>query len=280
MFGKKISFSILACLLFFVGSAQAQNDIRKVDFKNFTYETDNAIEEKTRVTVKNGEFYSKKEDESLYFEVSGVEYGDLTGDGRDEAIIRILYNTGGSGNFTSGFVYTMKNGKPVVLTEFEGGDRAYGGIVSAKVIDGQLVVERNAAGENGGSCCPEFIETTRYKWDGKELVQVGEAASRELYPAKRVSFEKGSSMSVFSLKIPGGEIRRYLVGARKGQTLIVSTNAKPAKNVSYRLVRGNGLDKEMPNGMTVKLSENGDYVFELSNNTEKDLTVSVKVEIN
>ena len=36
----------------------------------------------------------------------------------------------------------------------------------------------------------------------------------------------------------------------------------------------------MPSGITVKLNENGDFVFELSNNAERDLNVSVTVQIN
>lgn len=282
MFSKKLNFSILACLLFLVVSAQAQNDIHKVDFKNFTYEIGVEGEDKIKATVKNGEYMrqTKDRDDDLYFEVSGVEYGDLTGDGRDEAVVRILYNTGGSGNFTSGLVYTLKNGKPVVLAELEVGDRGFGGIVSAKVVGNLLVVERNDAGENGAACCPEFIVTTRYKLNGSELAEVGESTRLELHPAKRIAFEKGTSMAVFSLTVPTGEIQRYVVGARKGQTLLISSNAKPATNISYRLVRGDGSETELPNGLSVKLNENGDYLFELSNNTEKDLTISVKVAIN
>jgi hypothetical protein len=86
-------------------------------------------------------------------------------------------------------------------------------------------------------------------------------------------------MSVFDVNIPKGEIKRFVVGARSGQSLRVSSNAKQAKSIFYRLVRGDGDEKEIANGMSVKLNKNGDYVFELSNNTENDLSVSVTVEI-
>jgi hypothetical protein len=268
-------------MLLFAAAVHAQNDIRQVDFKNFTYVIGNLSgENKMKVTVKNGEFFRDKDDDKLYFSVQSVEYGDINSDGNEEAIVITVYNSGGTGNFSDGFVFTLKNGKPVVLTGFEGGDRAEGGLVGAKVSDGILVVERNSPGEFGGACCPQVIETTRYKWNGKRLVQVGKIESRELYPATRISFVKGSSKSIFEANIPKGEIKRFVVGARSGQTLRVSSNAKPAKSVFYRLVRGDGDEKEIDGGMTVRLNKNGDYVFELSNTSDVDLSVSVSVEIN
>lgn len=281
MFKKQIFGIVFVLLLLFAATVYAQDDIRKIDFKNFTYVIGNLSgENKMKVTVKNGEFFRNKEDDKLYFSVQSVEYGDINGDGQDEAIVTTVYNSGGTGNFSDGFVFTLKNGKPIVLTGFEGGDRAYGGLVSAKVSNGILVVERNSPGEFGGSCCAEFIETTRYRWNGKQLAQIGKTESRELYPATRISFTKGSSMSIFDVNIPKGEIKRFVVTARSGQTLRVTSNAKPAKSVFYRLVRGDGDEKDIANGMTVKLNKNGDYVFELSNNTENDLSISVSVEIN
>jgi hypothetical protein len=281
VFKKQVFGIIFALSALFIASTNAQSDVRKIDFKNFTYEIgDSSGENKMKITVKNGEFFRNKEDDKFYFSVMSVEYGDINGDAKDEAIITTVYNSGGTGNFSDGWIFTFKNGKPVVLTEFEGGDRAYGGLVSAKVSDGFLIVERNSPGENGGNCCAEFIETTRYKWNGTELVQVGEVKSRELYPATRISFKKGTSMIVFDVSIPKGDIKRFVVQARSGQTLRVSSNAKPSKNIFYRLVRGNGDEKEISGGIIVKLNKNGDYVFELANNSEKDLSISVTVEIN
>lgn len=281
MFDKKnILIAFVFALLFGV-SVKAQSDIRKIDFNNFTYEmNDFEGENKIKITVKNGEYFRDQEDDKLYFKVMSVNYGDLDGDKKDEAVVITVFNSGGTGNFTNGLVFTIRNNKPVVLTEFEGGDRADGGLVSAKIVNNLLVVERNSPGENGGACCPEFIETTRYKWNEAELAPSGETESRELYPAARISFNKKTSSSIFTLKIANGEIKRFVVEARKGQTLQVLSNAKPASDISYRLVRGDGVEKEISGGLAVKLNENGDYIFEISNFSEKDLTVSVTVKIN
>jgi hypothetical protein len=173
---KKILL-LLSITTIFVFSVNAQNDIRKVDFNNFKYSILNLSGEKIeKITVKNGK--SQKKKKSFSVEVSG--YGDLDGDGKDEAIIKTIQNTGGSGNFSNAIIFTMKNGKPVVLTEFVGGDRGDGGIISATIKDKMLIVEQNKLGEKGGACCPEFVTTTNYELKASKLVQVGTQQTRKL----------------------------------------------------------------------------------------------------
>lgn len=254
----------------------AQSDIRKVDFKNFTYDVQ-IFEKKEKLTLKNGEFDRNTEDDKLFFTASAENYGDLDGDGSEEAVVLTMMNTGGTGNFSSGIIFTMKGGKPVVLTEFEGGDRAYGGLVDAKILNKMLIVQQYDVGETGGACCPEFIVTKTYKWNGKELEQVGKQERRELYPLNRIKFEKGSSLSIIPVNLEKYDRKRFVVGARKGQTLLVSSGAK---GISYNLFKGEGEVENTDNGMIVKLKETGDFVFEVVNDNEKDVNISITVEIN
>src|SRR3954462_3057709 len=110
-----LAFIVLAA----VAAAQAQTDIRKIDFKNFTYTPSCTGEKPENVTVENGELSREKQEKDyvdrFYFKIFQVEYGDVTGDGVDDAIILSECNTGGTGNFTEGWVYSMKDGKPVVV---------------------------------------------------------------------------------------------------------------------------------------------------------------------
>jgi hypothetical protein len=255
--------------------SNAQSAIRKVDFKNFTYNVD-VFETKEKLRVKNGEYFRDKGDDKLFFSVNVEGYGDLNGDGNEEAVIVTLMNTGGTGNFTNGMIYTMKDGKPVVLTQFEGGDRAYGGIASAKIEDGILIVERNDPGEDGGNCCPQFIITTRYKWNGKKLVQTGKEDKRELYPSTRISFEKGKSSAIIPVSLGNQDRKRFVIGARKGQTLTITTKTK---GIAFDLWKGDGDPTEIANGVVIKLNETGDYVFDVSNTNEKDINLTMTVEI-
>lgn len=111
------------------GHLHAQRDaIRMVDFKNFTYVAPEClVEEGTPITIKGGMF--ERAIDSRYtevFEVREVAYGDLTGDGQDDAAVITACNSGGSRVATEAVVFTLKNGKPERLTTIEGGDRAAG----------------------------------------------------------------------------------------------------------------------------------------------------------
>jgi hypothetical protein len=262
------------------GKADVDKAIRKVDFKNFTYEPFCAGEESEKVTVKNGE-YSKetKEKDSdfvdhFYFNVFDITYGDVDGDNSEDAIVLSVCNTGGTGNFSEGFVFTMKNGKASLLTRIEGGDRAYGGLRSAKVESGLVVVEANDVGEAGGACCPEFVVTTKYKWDGKALKKSGTESRKELYPEERVSFPKGASKT--TIKVTVDENKRYVLGARAGQTLNVSIDTDKA---SVSLIKGDADVTDGTNGFSARLSKNGDYTIQVQNISDKPTAVTVTIEI-
>ncbi|MEK7723921.1 MAG: hypothetical protein AAB336_06200, partial [Acidobacteriota bacterium] len=71
--------------------------------------------------------------------------------------------------------------------------------------------------------------------------------------------------------------KRFVVGAKKGQTLLVSSSAK---GISYNLFTGEGDVENTENGMIVKLKETGDFVFEVVNDNENDVSISITVEIN
>ncbi|HXG27550.1 MAG TPA: hypothetical protein VNJ47_01705 [Nevskiales bacterium] len=155
-------------------------DIRTVDFRNFTYAVYCVSEDgrPIEITVRDGEFRRESEHDPLLLNVLSVSYGDLTGDGAPEAAVATGCNTGGTGQFTEGLVYTMRGGQPVLIGRVEGGDRAFGGIASLAIERGRLVVERYATDEDGPACCPRYIDTTRLRWEGAELVPEGGAVRR------------------------------------------------------------------------------------------------------
>jgi hypothetical protein len=257
-----------------------QSDVHGLDFKNFTYRPLCIGTTPKRVTVKDGE-YSKETQMDGYvdrfsFNVMDVSYGDLNGDGKDEAIVLGVCNTGGTGNFSEGFIYTLRAGKPVLIARIPGGDRAYGGLRSATVSKGILSVESNDVGESGGACCPEFAITTQYKLTANKLAAFGRPTRRELYPGLRLVFDSGTSGTTIRLHIDTGDLKRYMVTARSGQVMFVSVNTDKA---SVRLL-DDAQVTEGENGFSAKLPKNGDYTFEVQNITDKaiDVTVSVKIK--
>lgn len=156
-----------------------ENNIRNIDFENFTYppRCSNKPVKVVNGTLNNTRLVNgwwETIDDSLpsYFSVEKTVYGDINGDGREEAIVEVLCNTGGTGQFTSAFVFAMKRGKPVVVAELEEGDRGFGGIVDLEIINNVLVVTRNEG--HTSNCCGDFIVTTRFRLSKtNKLVIVG-----------------------------------------------------------------------------------------------------------
>jgi hypothetical protein len=277
---NKIFFAVIASLVISM-SVFTQSNIRQVNFKNFTYAAYCAGEETEKITVKNGEFSkeTKYDDftERFYFNVFGITYGDLNGDKKDEAVILTVCNTGGTGNFSEGFIYTMKAGKPSLLARIPGGDRAFGGLREAKVEGGLLVIDQNDGERNQANCCSEYAVISKYRLNGTKLNLVGKPVSRELYPAQRVSFDKGASKTTLTVTVD--EIKRFKVGARAGQTLTVSFKSPNAENIFLSLVEGEADVAESENPLIAKLNRTGDFIFQVQNSYKLPSQVTLTIEI-
>ena len=271
--------AFIAFLLLSTLATSAQSDIHSVDFKNFTYSAYCASEDPQNIKVKDAE-YSKETPKDgyvdrIWFKAFSIKYGDLNGDGKDEAVILSVCNTGGTGNFSEGYIYSMKAGKPTLLARIPGGDRAYGGLTEASVDNGVLIVERNDVGETGAACCPESILTEHYKLAGSQIVEIGKPSRRPFVPTERVQFVRGTSGSTFKVAIPAGESKRYLVGARGGQILIASVSSD---KVTVRLLE----EADVTNGVntiTAKLPKSGDYTVEVENTASLDMEVTVNIRV-
>ncbi|MFN6964905.1 MAG: hypothetical protein ACK4S4_14220 [Pyrinomonadaceae bacterium] len=271
--------TIIAAAVACSAHAQTAAGIRSVDFKNFTYSPFCAGDKPERVTVKNGEYSYEKQEadyvDRMFFQVFSINYGDATGDGKDEAVVLTVCSTGGTGNFSEGFVYTMRAGKPVLLARIPGGDRGYGGLRGAGVQDGLIVVDSNDVGDTGAACCPDFIVTTRYRLQGGKLVRSGQAERRPIYPAQRVTFARGASGATLRLLLPAGEGKRLIVGARAGQILSVSTDSE---SVDLRLLEDAQITQDV-GGFSARLPKSGDYTIQLSNFESRPLPVTVNIKI-
>jgi hypothetical protein len=114
-----------------------------------------------------------------------VMYGDVTGDGAEEALIILGVNTEGSAAVNHVYAYTLKNRRPQFLWGFESGDRAWGGLRKAYPKDGGLVIELWGKGtrlggdlvgsEFTGLCCPKSFTRTFYRWQNGGFRQQGGA---------------------------------------------------------------------------------------------------------
>jgi hypothetical protein len=111
-------------------------------------------------------------------------FGDLTGDGLEEAAASVSYNFGGSGGFTGVFVYRYEPAGAKLIGYIKGGDRAQGGVKSVQIANRQLVVETYGPDLNDCMACYGAIVTTKYEWLDGKLVNVGGDTRAFKFPAR------------------------------------------------------------------------------------------------
>jgi len=108
-------------------TAEVLITVRDIDWASRTY----AVGGET-CEVHDGEAeWNRGDGDQGYLWVTEPTFGDLTGDGTEEAIIMTLLNTGGIGRFSSVLIFHMVDGSPVLLEELPGGDRGDGGLDNA-----------------------------------------------------------------------------------------------------------------------------------------------------
>lgn len=116
-------------------------------------------------------------------------YGDLLGDEREEAVVILRYDTGGTMYWYFVYVFASVSGRPEVVAWFHSGDRAARGLHELRVEAGELVVELYDPAKQQGDCCSAGIERRRFRWSrGAFLV----SRKTEFADAKRTSRRRAS----------------------------------------------------------------------------------------
>jgi hypothetical protein len=164
-----------------INEQSPESGIRKIDFKNFTYPWYPSGYAppggERRITLHNGEMKveAAKNTDRLWASLANVSYADLTGDGREEAIVTITTNFDPNGSMACIFVYDLRGNQPKLLWSHETGDRANGGLRTLRVEGFDLVVEqyelkfdetKGSYEEGTALCCPKRFIRTHYRWDG------------------------------------------------------------------------------------------------------------------
>ena len=167
-------------------------EVHRIDFRNFIYvalpsdRKDYHLPES--IQVKDGEFKAGKEMDEVYFGITGIEYGDLTGDGREEAVVHATCGMSmGNGGTDDFYMYVMNKGHVESLGTLSSDEmtRDYlrhqpDGILwrvsSVKVKDGKLDIEWFA---DGSHAAPQFIVTLEYRWNGHAFVMNGAPQKRK-----------------------------------------------------------------------------------------------------
>ena len=137
-----IGILILTCS----GLADAQENIRQVDFRNFTYPLGGPtlghdrlrwldVSAHRRVRLADGKGTAVMPGLTL----KSVEFADVTSDGLEDAVTVIHFDTGGTQQTDYVYIYSFAAGKPKLLAYFHSGDRAASGLHKVYGENGQLV---------------------------------------------------------------------------------------------------------------------------------------------
>lgn len=152
--------------------------IRLIDFANFTYPwvADFGNPKKT-FTLRKGELPPTRNERGLINEMGisleRVDYGDVTGDSNEEAIVILDILTGGSAMPNAIYIYTLQDSNPKLIWSSSTDDRANGGLQRAYAMNGDLIVEKYSPIGAKGDCCPTHFTRAHYKWDGNRFKQNG-----------------------------------------------------------------------------------------------------------
>jgi hypothetical protein len=160
-----------------------QGPISKIDFRNFTYPN---LGSKGRIRVKDGEIEYEVDHCLQGCWIKGVDYLDFTGDGEDEAIVRLVDHMacGSSWAAIYYYIYSVRNGRPHLLWRFATGSETHGGHKDFRIEGKELVFELYGKWENIGGeltfkenrefaddCCPTHFTIYRVMWDEMKFRQ-------------------------------------------------------------------------------------------------------------
>jgi hypothetical protein len=183
---------VAALLLVSVGFADAQQSIRQVDFRNFSYPRTGPLlahdhlqwldlSAKRPIRLSNGK-------DSAGFTLTSIQFADVTGDAKEEAIVVLHYDTGGTQQTDYIYIYSFGSGGPKLLAYCYTGDRAYSGLYKVYGRNGRLLVELYDPKKALGDCCSSGFIRTRYEWRGDRFLasgrrQFGEIKLQEYSPS-------------------------------------------------------------------------------------------------
>jgi len=97
-------------------------------------------------------------------------FGDLNGDGVEDAAIVLATSGGGSGTFISLEAVLNDKGKPKHVASAMLGDRAQ--VKSVVIESGEITVDMVTHGPDDPMCCPTQEATQKYKLEGDTVVQM------------------------------------------------------------------------------------------------------------
>lgn len=178
---------LVSCL---TAAAQTQgtrtSGVRGVDFNNFSYRVSFGGDQEKTIILRNGKLEEggKYEEGGMLYELFGkTAYGDLGGEGREDAVVEIKLSGAPSYRDFEVQAYAFQDAQAKLLARIDGegvlkdyqkyyrnGELHYAGINPPRIRDGHVIVE---ALVDGSFACPGYTAVFDYKLSGGKFVLTG-----------------------------------------------------------------------------------------------------------
>ena len=161
------------------------SSLQNVDFANFSYPwvQDREVpmqwrwlpKQQRMITLRHGKLTipnsgNDKANNSATLRFQSRTFGDLIGDGSEEALVILRYSSGGTANWSYLYVFKLLNGQPAILGVLESGSRGSGGLIEAEIDAASLVVTFADPDRTSADCCSEGFVKVRYRWNGSAFL--------------------------------------------------------------------------------------------------------------
>ncbi|MBW4653174.1 MAG: YbaY family lipoprotein [Kaiparowitsia implicata GSE-PSE-MK54-09C] len=148
------------------------------------------------INFENGQFSDPNRElvATLFREQGRVAIGDITGDGETDAVMVMVVNTGGTGNFVYLAPVLDVDGMPNSLMPVGLGDRTRVNTVTI-LGDSQFSVNMVVQGPNDPACCPSQEVTQFYAIENGEIVPI--APPEGTVPDPDTALLEGKSLAFF-----------------------------------------------------------------------------------
>lgn len=164
--------------------------------------------------------------------VEPLGYGDVNGDGIQDALVRLILQTGSTtGHFSFMCAMLNQNGTPIQAACTSLGDRI---ILNSMAVapDGLITVDMIVAGPNDGMCCPNTPAVRTFRLEGTSLVEyINGATATPFVPP--IDYAMLQNMTYHDVQQPGDSFT--LVGGTSSQ---VTSNGTLTVNLENWIVPG------------------------------------------
>jgi heat shock protein HslJ len=143
------------------------------ELANATYQSE--LSASGSVTLVNGEYRDPSQAGTALIMSNYAAFGDVTGDGQEDAVLVLIATGGGSGTFYY-LTVVQHQGEALLDARTLIGDRVR--LNSLQIAGKQIVVDMLQAGPNDPQCCPSIQAIQRYQWTGAKLELLDTVESR------------------------------------------------------------------------------------------------------